>query len=114
MKAIGELSLTRSGLKRQGQIAYMKDLPDEMVLSRIIEPLSHPVRFSMIKALSRGGMSYKELSTLTGYKGGHLLFHVTRLIEAELVAKDATSGQYLITEKGFGLIEMIKKMYSGL
>jgi len=114
MKAIGELSLTRSGLKRQGQISYMKDLPDEMVLSRIIEPLSHPVRFSMIKALSRGGMSYKELSTLTGYKGGHLLFHVTRLIEAELVVKDATSGQYLITEKGFGLMEMIKKMYSGL
>lgn len=113
MKAIGELSLARSGLKREKEIFLIKDLPEDEVISTIIDPLSHPVRFSMIKALSRGGMSYKELSTLTGYKGGHLLFHVTRLIEAGLVAKDGSSGQYLITEKGMGLMDLIRKLYTG-
>ena len=114
MKAIGELSLARSELKRKGLVSLIKDLPDGEVIATIIEPLSHPVRFRMVKALSMGGMSYKELSTLTGYKGGHLLFHVTRLIEAGLVAKDASSGQYLITEKGMGLMDLIRKIYSGM
>lgn len=114
MKAIGELSSVRSTLRRQNHMSLIRDLPDDEVLATIIEPLSHPVRFSMIKALSRGGMSYTELSTLTGYKGGHLLFHVTRLIEAGLVAKDESSGQYLITEKGMGLMDLIRKLYSGM
>lgn len=113
MGAIGELSSARSALKRQSRLSLIRDLPDDEVISTLIEPLSHPVRFGMIKALSRGGMSYKELSTLTGYKGGHLLFHVTRLIEAGLVAKDESSGQYLITEKGMGLMDLIRKIYSG-
>ncbi|RXL78454.1 ArsR family transcriptional regulator, partial [Citrobacter sp. AAK_AS5] len=76
------------------------DLPDEEVLSTLIEPLSHPVRFAIMKGLSGGSLSYSELSALTGYKGGHLLFHVTRLVEAGLIAKSETSGLYALTEKG--------------
>lgn len=113
MKAIGELSSVRSAIRRQNHIPLIQDLPDDEVLATIIEPLSHPVRFRMLKALSRGGMSYTDLSTLTGYKGGHLLFHVTRLIEAGLAVKDESSGQYLITEKGMGLIDLIRKIYAG-
>lgn len=112
MKAIGELSSARSSLRRQNRVSLIRDLPDDEVIVTIIEPLSHPVRFSMVKALSRGSMSYTGMSTLTGYKGGHLLFHVTRLIEAGLVIKDASSGQYLITEKGMGLMDLIKKLFS--
>jgi len=114
MKAIGELSLTRSSLKQNNSISLISDLPDNEIISTIIEPLSHPVRFNMVKTLSRGGMSYKELSLLTGYKGGHLLFHITRLIEAGLVVKDTSSGHYIITKKGMGLMNLIRKIYSGL
>jgi predicted transcriptional regulator len=113
MKAIGNLSSLHSTLRRQNHVSMIRDLPDDQVLATIIEPLSHPIRFSMIKALSRGSMSYTELSLLTGYKGGHLLFHVTRLIEAGLVGKDEPQGKYLITEKGIGLIDLIRKIYSG-
>jgi len=112
MQAIGDLSSVRSTLRKENHMSLIRDLPDDEVLATIIEPLSHPVRFSMIKALSRGGMSYTDLSTLTGYKGGHLLFHVTRLIEAGLIAKDESSGQYLISEKGMGLMNLIRKIYS--
>lgn len=114
MRAIGELSSARSLLRRQNQAPLIRDLPDDEVLATIIEPLSHPARFSMIKALTRGSMSYSDLSNLTGYKGGHLLFHVTRLIEAGLVTKDESPGKYLITEKGMGLMDLIRKIYSGM
>ena len=69
MNAIGELSSVRATLKKN-KISMISDLPDDDVIATIIEPLSHPVRFRMIKSLSKGGMSYKELNTLTGYKGG--------------------------------------------
>jgi hypothetical protein len=110
--AIRALSVTRRTLKRKNQGILVSELPDELVLSSIIEPLANPVRFSMIKALSNGSMSYSELSTLTGHKGGHLLFHITRLIEAGLVIKSETSGLYTLTEKGTGVMNMVRNLYS--
>jgi DNA-binding transcriptional ArsR family regulator len=110
--AIQDLSAIRRSLKRKNQDILISDLPDELVLSSIIEPLANPVRFSMMKALSNGSMSYSELSTLTGRKGGHLLFHITRLTESGLVIKSDSSGLYTLTEKGMGVMNMIRKLYS--
>lgn len=114
MDAIGRLSTFRSALRRQGRIPLTRDLPEDEAFASLIEPLSHPARFRMIKALAGGSMSYKELSTLSGFRGGHLLFHVTRLIEADLVAKNGNSGQYSLTVKGIGLMDLVRKLYSGM
>ncbi len=114
MDAIGRLSSFRSAVRRQGRIPLTRDLPEEEAFASLIEPLSHPARFRMIKALAGGYMSYKELSALSGYRGGHLLFHVTRLIEAGLVVKNGNSGQYSLTLKGIGLMDLIRKLYAGI
>ena len=111
MQAVGKLSATRQVLIRKKPDMYISELPDEQVLSTLIEPLSHPVRFSMLKALSGGSMSYSELSVLTGYKGGHLLFHVTRLVEAGLVVKTEPAGLYSLTEKGMAVMTLVKNLY---
>lgn len=110
--AIQNLSAIRHSLKRKNQDILISDLQDELVLSSIIEPLANPVRFSMMKALSNGSMSFSELSELTGRKGGHLLFHITRLTESGLVIKSESSGLYTLTEKGMGVMNMIRKLYS--
>jgi hypothetical protein len=112
MKAIGELASVHASVPRTGDFSSIRDLPDNEVIATIIEPLSHPVRFSMVKALSRGNMSYSQLSNLTGYKGGHLLFHITRLIEAGLIIKERSSGQYRITKSGMGCMELVRKIYT--
>ncbi|NMB79867.1 MAG: winged helix-turn-helix transcriptional regulator [Methanomicrobiales archaeon] len=109
--AIQDLSAIRRSLKRKNQDILISELPDELVLSSIIEPLANPVRFSMMKALSNGSMSYSELSTLTGRKGGHLLFHITSLTGAGLVIKSASSGLYTLTEKGMSVMTMIRNLY---
>jgi len=111
MQAIGKLSSTRQVLRQKKPDMYIADLPDEQVLSTLIEPLSHPVRFAMLKGLSGGSMSYTELSALTGYKGGHLLFHVTRLVEAGLVVKTEPAGLYSLTEKGMAMMTLVKNLY---
>ena len=109
--AIRDMNAARHALLRRNHDLLIAEMPDEKVLSSIIEPLSHPVRFAMIKALSGGSMSYSELSALTGFKGGHLLFHVARLVEAGLVMKSGTSGLYTLTEKGMGVMGIIRSLY---
>jgi hypothetical protein len=111
MHQIGELSSARRMIQRKKHDIQVAGMPDEKVLSSIIEPLSHHARFSMLKALFGGSRSYSELSTLTGYKGGHLLFHIGRLIEADLVVKSAGSGLYTLTEKGTGTMTLIRDLY---
>ena len=80
-------------------------------MSEIVEPLSHKARFAMLKSLTSDGRSYKELGEITGYTGGHLLYHLNKLADAGLVQKDET-GLYRITEKGTGVMEIVKKMYA--
>jgi predicted transcriptional regulator len=55
-------------------------------------------------------MSFKDLGAVTGYDGGHLTYHLNKLVSAGLVSKE-NSGAYQITEKGMGLMDVIRKMY---
>ncbi len=89
---------------------YYKQLPDDLTVSELIDPLSHRARFVMLKNLTSGGMSFKELGELTGYEGGHLVYHVNKLVSAGLVSKDE-GGAYRITDKGLGVMEVIRKMH---
>lgn len=89
---------------------YFKQLPDDLTVSELIEPLSHRARFVMLKNLTTGGMSFKELGEVTGYEGGHLIYHLNKLASSGLVAK-GDGGLYQITDKGMGVMEVIRKMY---
>lgn len=89
---------------------YFKQLPDDVTLSEIIEPLSHRARFAMLKNLTSGRMSFKEFGDVTGYNGGHLVYHLNKLVSSGLVLKE-DGGLYCITDKGMGVMEIIRKMY---
>ncbi len=105
-----KFSAYRSGMSLKRR--YYKQLPDDLTVSELIDPLSHRARFIMLKTLTSGGMSFKELGEVTGYEGGHLVYHVNKLVSAGLVSK-ADSGAYQITDKGLGVMEVIRKMYGG-
>ncbi|OPY28943.1 MAG: hypothetical protein A4E28_01216 [Methanocella sp. PtaU1.Bin125] len=91
---------------------FFSQLPDDLAVSEIVEPLSHKARFAMLKSLTSGDRSYKDLGEITGYTGGHLLYHLNKLTDAGLVQKDGDTGQYRITEKGTGVMEIVKRMYA--
>ncbi len=100
----------RNSLSSRRSLPYFKQLPDDLTVSELIDPLSHRARFVMLKNLTSGGMSFKELGEVTGYDGGHLVYHLNKLVSAGLVSKE-DSGLYQITEKGTGVMEVIRKMY---
>ena len=78
----------------------ISQLPDDIVISSIVEPLSHEARFMMLKSLSVKSMTYSELSGISGLDGGHLLYHLNKLVSSGLVNK--ADGMYHIIRQGHG------------
>lgn len=111
VKVMERLSSYRSNISARVVDDYIRELPDDLVVSTILDPLSHKARFRMLKSLSVGSMSYKELTEATGYEGGHLIYHLNRLMDAGLVAKSESAGRYSITEKGIGVMDLVKMLY---
>jgi predicted transcriptional regulator len=111
-KAVGHLKENRESLATTKKNLFLSDLPGDLVISTLVEPLSHEHRFAMLKALSTGSMTFKELGTLTGSKGGHLLYHINRLIESGLVIKTDGGKFYTITDRGLGVMGLVKDLYA--
>lgn len=109
--AVEQFRAGTPGLPGRKRGLFVSELPDDLVISTLVEPLSHEHRFAMLKALSQGSMSFKELGTLTGSKGGHLIYHITKLVEAGLVAKADGGKRYAITERGMGVMDLVKNLY---
>lgn len=105
-----KFTVYRKALSVRRSNHYFKQLPDDLTVSELIEPLSHRARFVMLKNLTSGCMTFTDLGVVTGYDGGHLTYHLNKLISAGLVDKDE-KGAYRITEKGMGVMEVIRKMY---
>ena len=108
---IDRLDDLKQSMARKNGGMFISELPDNAVISNIVDPLSHEIRFAMLKALSTGSMTFKELGNLTDSKGGHLLYHLNKLIDSGLVIK-TDAGRYSLTDKGMGVMELIKKLYS--
>ena len=64
----------------------------------------------MLKSLSVKSLTYSELAGLSGIDGGHLLYHLNKLVSAGLVNK--AEGMYHISDRGRGIMELIKKLFS--
>ncbi len=92
----------------------MKDLPEEMAVSLILEPLSNKQRLQMLKALSAETKTFSALSALTGLRGGNLLFHLQKLMDSGMILQRHERGDYMITEKGFKALRGVSELYADL
>ncbi len=89
-------------------------LPPEELVADIIEPLCHPKRFEILKSVSTEIKSFSDLSGLTGLRGGNLLFHLQKLVEKGMIIQRHERGDYMITGKGFKVMEGVSGIYSAL
>ena len=84
------------------------------VMSEILEPVSNPQRLEMLKAIAFETKSFSAFSELTGLRGGNLLFHLQRLIASGLIMQQHERGDYMITEKGFKILQGLNEIYASL
>ena len=53
-----------------------------------------------MKSLLDQPKSYSMLSSITGLKGGNLLFHLGKLTSTNMIVQNQERGDYTLTEKG--------------
>lgn len=112
-----QIDLMRSlRVYRDGDITRgsIKDLPEDLAVTQILEPLSNKQRLQMLKALSTETRTFSALSALTGLRGGNLLFHLQKLLDGGMILQRHERGDYMITEKGFKALRAVSDLYSDL
>ena len=83
-------------------------------INEILEPLSNKQRLEILKAVSFESKSFSFFSKLTGLKAGNLLFHLQKLMGCGLILQQHERGNYMITEKGFKILQGLSEIYFSL
>ncbi|MEM0449712.1 MAG: helix-turn-helix domain-containing protein [Methanomassiliicoccales archaeon] len=81
------------------------ELKEETFVSEVLEPLASMHRLQILKAVSTGPRTFSGLKDATGLRGGNLLFHIQKLIDATMIVQRHNRGDYMITEKGFKILK---------
>jgi DNA-binding transcriptional ArsR family regulator len=81
------------------------DVP--FIVENLLEPLANPVRLKILISLYEGKKNFSKLSQIMELKGGHLIFHLKKLLDSKLIAQEDNKGDYIITPKGVDAIRKI-------
>lgn len=90
-----------------------KELNIANLVETILEPLANTARLKMVISLSEGKKSFSKLTQITSLKGGHLIFHIKKLLDAGLVAQEDNKGDYIITPKGVEAAKKVSMLQKG-
>ncbi len=97
-----------------GQKPDISALKTSVVMSEILEPISNKQRLEILKAVSFEPKSFSAFSKLTGLLAGNLLFHLQKLMDCGLILQQHERGNYMITEKGFKILQGLNEIYFSL
>ncbi len=84
-----------------------KELNIDRLVEEVLEPLANSARLKILISTFEGRKSFSKIAQITGLKGGHLLFHIKKLLDAGLVVQENNKGDYIITQKGVGVVKKI-------
>jgi DNA-binding transcriptional ArsR family regulator len=87
------------------------EIPDEVVVKDLLEPVANIQRFQILKALATQTRTFSDISQLTGLRGGNLLFHIRKLTDTGMILQRHERGDYIITDKGFKTMAAISQLY---
>jgi len=77
----------------------------ERLVKTVLEPLANSSRLKIFLSIYEGKKSFSELSKIVDLKAGHLTFHLKKLVNAKMIAQEASKGDYIITQKGLTLVK---------
>ncbi len=64
----------------------------------------------MMVDISESKKSFSQLTQLTGLKGGHLIFHIKKLMDAGLIVQENNKGDYLVTQRGVAIAQKLSTL----
>lgn len=114
VKQVNLMRSMRIYAENQEQKPDISALKTSAVMSEILEPVSNIQRLEILRAVAFETKSFSSFSELTGLRGGNLLFHLQKLTESGLILQQHERGDYMITEKGFRILQGLNEIYSSL
>lgn len=114
VKQVNLMRSMRIYANNQEQKSDISALKTAVVMREILEPVSNPQRLEILRAVAFETKSFSAFSELTGLRGGNLLFHLQKLTESGLIMQQHERGDYMITEKGFRILQGLNEIYSAL
>jgi DNA-binding transcriptional ArsR family regulator len=110
-KQVGLMQTLGIYRKDTGTTEAIGDMPDEVVVKDLLEPVASVQRFQIVKALATGTRTFSDISQLTSLKGGNLLFHIRKLTDSGMILQRHERGDYIITDKGYRTLVAIGELY---
>ncbi len=87
------------------------DIPEETAVKELLEPVANVLRFQILKSLAAQTRTFSDLSSMTGLRGGNLLFHIKKLTDSGMILQRHERGDYVITDKGFKTLNAVSALY---
>jgi hypothetical protein len=101
------LSSPFSGVKEELEVVNGVD-PARLEVE-VLNPVAHVARLKIMLSVFRGNCRFADFAECTTLSGGHLLYHVRKLVEHGFIAKDS-SGDYQLTLKGVRVLALLTQL----
>lgn len=88
----------------------ISEINETEIVKKILDPISHTKRLQILKAIALEPKTFSSLSNLTNLRGGNLIFHINKLLENDLIFQKQNHGEYILTTKGFEIVNMISNI----
>ncbi|MCX6648046.1 MAG: hypothetical protein NTV61_01475 [Candidatus Bathyarchaeota archaeon] len=75
----------------------------------ILDPVAHRARLQVMLSIFRGENRFADFTAATGLRGGHLLYHINKLMDGGLV-QQYESKDYVLTRKGLKTLVLLAQM----
>ena len=75
----------------------------------ILDPIAHRARLQVMLSIFKGENRFADFTAATGLKGGHLIYHINKLLESGLV-QQYESKDYVLTRKGLKTLVLLAQM----
>ncbi|MFA5869152.1 MAG: hypothetical protein WC941_05565 [Candidatus Bathyarchaeia archaeon] len=104
LRSIGSPALTLE----QGR-ATVEGLDPVRAAERLLDPLSNKTRLMILKSVFRGENRFSDFVSVTGLKGGQLLYHIRKLVDSGHL-KQFESKDYVLTRMGMRSMMLVAQL----
>jgi DNA-binding HxlR family transcriptional regulator len=107
---IRDLGLLSSPLPEvQDELEVVNSVDPARLEAEVLDPVAHVARLRIMLSVFRGKRRFADFVECTAMCGGHLLYHLRKLIQHGFITKDSES-DYQLTLKGIRVLALLTQL----
>jgi hypothetical protein len=102
-------ALHLSTVQNEEKLEIINNIDPTELGNEILAPVSHEVRLQIMLSIFKGNNRFASFVESTGLSGGHLLYHINKLIQHRLI-QQYSSKDYGLTRKGIKTMVLLAQI----